>query len=324
MASGFCYYGLLVVGESWLNQKVDRTSRGRVLAIYMIVFFTSAGFGQLLLNVGDPAGHALFVVSAMLFALAVVPVSLIRAAEPVEIPTDRLKITELWEISPLAVVGAFCAGVIMGVYYALGAVVADRIGFSTTEVSVLMTSVIAGGLAFQWPIGWLSDRVDRTWVISAVALAAAVVTVVAFLLAREATPLLYVVAFLFGGAAFSLYPLNLAQANDFIGHGDVVGVSRGLLTVLASGAIVGPVAGGVLIERFDARAIFLELAAAGVVLTVFAVFARGLPRPLRSAYVSVPVSTLGASELDPRRHRSWIREHGGEDRRPEGPLEKAA
>lgn len=299
VATGVCYYGAVLVAESWLNRIATPQTRGQILAIYMVVFFASGAVGQLLLNVSAPGENQLFIIAGMLLAISVVPLTLMRSDEPTELAAGRIPVIRLLQNAPIAVVGALCAGVITGVYYALGAVYGNRVGMSTEEVSIFLASAISGALILQWPIGWTSDQIPRKYVIS-VAAAVAALSAYGILELREAGIWLYVTAFVFGGSAFSLYPLSLSQAGDSVHGSQIIGLSRSFLTVFAAGSFLGPALGGLLIELVDASAIFGLTAVAAILLAISAPFAHQLPRIVQTAFVSVPVASLEASALDPR------------------------
>ena len=304
LATGVLYYALVLIAESWLNGAADDRSRGKVLGVYMVVFFASGAAGQLLLGVGGAGGQQLFIVGGMVLALCVVPISLMGHAEPSCERYEPVPLTRLIADKPIPAFGAFAAGIVIGTFYALGAVYADRQGLATTEVSLFMSLVIFGALAFQWPIGWLSDWLPRMHVTSA----AALVTCLCGLAIpfAEDRAWLSAIAFVFGGAAFSLYPLNLAHACDRVPRGQMVGLSRSFLTVLAAGAAVGPLLAGALLTAVGTAVIFWLPASAAAMLALAAQFRPILPRFAKRVFVSVPLHSLSGSSLDPRqsaRHR---------------------
>jgi len=301
LATGVLYYALVLIAESWLNGAVDDRSRGKVLGVYMVVFFASGAAGQLLLGVG---GQELFIVGGMVLALSVVPISLMGYAEASRERYEPVPLARLIAEKPIPALGAFVAGIVIGTFYALGAVYADRQGLTTAEVSLFMSLVIFGALAFQWPIGWLSDWLPRMHVTSAAALVTCLCGLAIPFVADRAW--LAVIGFIFGGAAFSLYPLNLAHACDRVPRGQMVGLSRSFLTILAAGAATGPLAAGALLSVVGTAAIFWLPAWAAAVLALVAPFRPTLPRFAKRVFVSVPLHSLSGSSLDPRqspRHR---------------------
>ncbi len=304
LATGIFYYGLVLIAESWLNGAVDDRSRGKVLGVYMLVFFASGAAGQLLLGLGTDRDFELFVIGGMLLALSVVPISLMGHAEAEQEHYEPVPLSSLIVEKPLPTFGAFAAGIVIGTFYALGAVYADRQGLTTTEVSLFMSLVILGALVFQWPLGWLSDWAPRLHVTAAAALATCLCGLAITLI--EDRTWLFSLAFVFGGAAFSLYPLNLAHACDRVPRGQMVGLSRSFLTILAAGAAAGPLFAGVLLTVVGTAIIFYLPAAAAAMLVLTAPFQPVLPLFAKRLFVSVPLHSLSGSSLDPRqsaRHR---------------------
>ncbi|MDX1434536.1 MAG: MFS transporter, partial [Gammaproteobacteria bacterium] len=169
-ASGFCMAGMIMVTESWLNERSTNQTRGQVLAFYMITNYFSAGCGQFLLTAADPARFQLFSIASIIFSLALVPVLLTRASAPKPAPRERLRIGELWRTSPLGLTGAFCAGLVNASFFGLGPIFATGEGLDLAQTSTFMASVIFGGLLLQIPVGRLSDSVDRRTVLAGVAL----------------------------------------------------------------------------------------------------------------------------------------------------------
>jgi MFS family permease len=156
----------------------------------------------------------------------------------------------------------------------MGAVFAEGIGLAEDQIAWLMTGTILGGLLFQYPIGRLSDLLPRPLVIMATAVITAAICVAAWVIELRPGAGLYLGAAVFGGLLFSLYPLALAQANDYVDHGRVVDLSRGLMTVFALGALAAPVIGGLLMWLLDPSAMLLQIAVALLPVAVSAAWQR--------------------------------------------------
>lgn len=150
-ASGFCMAGMIVVTESWLNARSTKRTRGQVMALYMITNYFSAGCGQFLLTLADPALFQLFSIASIIFSLALVPVLLTRSTAPKPPNRDPLNLRELWRTSPLGVFGSFCAGLINASFYSLAPVFAFGLGLGISGTSAFMASVIFGGTAVAIP-----------------------------------------------------------------------------------------------------------------------------------------------------------------------------
>ncbi|GGD45989.1 hypothetical protein GCM10011411_01980 [Aurantiacibacter arachoides] len=159
LIDGLCVASVYVCLDSWLNERAEPATRGS-LAAYMIALYAGQAVGQYLLNL-DGATMLPFVVASLLFSLAVLPISLTRMAGPVLAKQTSLSIKRLYVASPLWLVGVGITGLMLGAFYGLGTVYAQRQGMSLPDTALFMSVVITGGVALQWPLGWLSDRYER-------------------------------------------------------------------------------------------------------------------------------------------------------------------
>jgi MFS family permease len=303
--AGACLAGLTLVIESWLNAVATSRQRGRVLAIYMIVFYGAFGGGQFLLSLYDPAGFELFAVAAILVGMSLVPIVLTRTEAPNVMAPTPLNISEMLRVSPLAVVGSVASGIILGCFYGLAPLFAVARDLPPSGVALFMAAVIFGGLALQWPIGILSDRIDRRSVILGATAATAVASAVIALLPSGSKVPLFVSAALFGGAGFTLYPLALAHAGDrLVKNEDMVGLSSGMLLLYSLGAAIGPLAAGPIFGVLDGGGLFLFTAVVAIVTVLFGLW-RMREAPATAAaeqvsFVAVPRTSPAGVELDPR------------------------
>jgi MFS family permease len=304
LAEGFCMAGLLLCVESWLNVRSTRESRGRVLALYMIVFYAANGLGQMLLALEDRSGFELFVIASIIISVAAVPVALTRVDEPVSATSPQFGVRRLLAISPTGVVGAFASGLVVGAFYALAPFHAIATGLDETRTAAFMSAAIFGGLLMQWPVGRLSDRFDRRRVILAVNLAVTAAAVGLGVLGPGQYAALLALVALFGGLSFTLYPLAVANANDHVDPADVVATGRGLLLAYSVGAFFGPLAAAGAMYAFGPAALFYLMAAIALATAAHVWWRMGrkapVPEERRAPYQVVPRMTPGAVELDPR------------------------
>jgi len=301
IATGFCMAGMVMVVESWLNERADNRSRGQVMALYMITHYLSAGLGQFLLPLADPARFQLFTIVSIIYSIALVPMLLSRAAAPRPAAPERASFSQLWGNSPLGFVGAVSSGLNNSAVYALGAVFAKQIGLSLAQTSMFMASIIFGGMALQWPIGRLSDHIDRRWVLIGVAMTAAV----ASLLVAQATGgtlwVLFLAAGLFGGASFTVYSQCIAHSNDFADPDRRAQVSGGLLMAYACGAVTGPVLAGAIMQAYNPQAMFYYTGAVNTGLVLFALYRTSIRATLeaskRKGVINLPGGQFTAGHL---------------------------
>ena len=302
---GFCFAGLYMTIESWLNEKTTAESRGRIFAAYMMVNYGALGCGQLLLLTADSTSFILFAATAMLISLAAVPISLASASPPEFGITDPLRFSQLWRISPLALVACAAVGLAQGAFWSLTPVFTLDAGLGENGTAVFIAFAVFGGLVLQWPIGWLSDRIDRRTVIVVVcALVAIVAAATAFAGSRAPTVPLYILAVLYGGVAFTVYSLAIAHANDHATVSGIVSLSARLLMVYAIGAMIGPLASGWLIEVTSPAALFGFIACVFLSVSAFGIWRifQRPPPPLddKTPFVAMSRAGILAGELDPR------------------------
>jgi MFS family permease len=289
--SGACIVGLYMVIESWLNERSPNEARGRVFAVYQVISLLALAGGQYLILLDETPGEA-FIIAGALFSIGLVPVVLTRVPHPAPITSVKLDVGWLWRVSPLGVAGTLVAALANGAFFALGPVFARSVGLSTAEVALFMSLVLLGGVALQWPIGHFSDRWDRRRVILGVAVFGAVFALLgAFLVTRSVSGLLGA-AFVYGGAAFSLYPLCVAHSNDRVAASDFVATSSGLLLIYGIGAAIGPLLVGPLMQYAGPQTFLAFFAVSHGGLAVFALVRMGL-RPSPPAEAQEPFHMLG-------------------------------
>lgn len=252
VAVGFCFSGVYVTAESWLNNATTNDMRGKTLSLYLMVQMAGIVVSQGLLNVADPSGFILFVIPSVLVSISFAPILLSVTPTPAFESTHNMSLKELYTISPLGFVGIFLLGGVFSAQFGMSAVYATQIGLSVGQVSIFVSAIFLGAMLLQYPIGWLSDRMDRRWLIMAVSLIAAAASTVAWVSGGHFNVLL-VSAFVLGGMTNPLYGLLLAYTNDYLETDEMAAASGGLLFVNGLGAISGPVITGWAMSQFGAQ-----------------------------------------------------------------------
>ncbi|EAQ97174.1 MFS transporter [Congregibacter litoralis] len=267
---GFFICGLYSVIESWLNDQATEDNRGQVLSVYTFLVLISMALGQQLVNASPVASSTPFMVLAAIVALSTIPVSMTRKLAPAPIESTRTRIRLLLSRSPLAVTGALLSGAVTGAFWTLGAVFARRSLENLADVTLFMSAAIIGGALFQYPFGWLSDRVGRqNTMLLLVLLAAGTSASVAL---APSTPLLLIAIFFFGATTMPIYSMALATAADNSLRHEFVEVGTSVLLLNALGAVLAPLALGQLMTIGDPSWLFwgcsgLSLFAGLIVLT---------------------------------------------------------
>lgn len=270
IVTGMAMVGLYTTIESWLNSYAPAVQRTRIFSAYMAVNLGALALSQQFLHWATADGHLLFAVATLAVCAAVMPVSATRLSQPPVADMAAVDLSRLYALAPVAVAASLISGLAQGAFWGLGAVWADRISASVEDVAWFMSLTIIGGAVFQWPIGFLTDRLERAHVISVVSLIAAGLGVVLLFAGRQGGLAAGLAGFAYGGFAFALYPMAVARMMDRLGPPDIVSGSAGLLLVHGCGAIAGPLVAGVAMSAFGPDALPAWFVACEVVLAVAA------------------------------------------------------
>jgi len=271
---GFCFSGIYITTESWLNNAATNETRGQALSAYMIVQMLGIIASQALLNVSDPSGFTLFVIPSVLVSLAFLPLLLAPTPAPMFESTKALSFRALFRISPLGCVGMLLTGGVFSAMFGMAAVWGSMQGLSVRDISIFIGALYVGGLVLQYPIGWVSDRMDRRKLIMGLS-AVAAVTMLVPVLVDLPFALLLVVALLLGGITNPVYALLIAYTNDFLGKDDMAAASAGMIFLNGFGAIFGPLVTGWIMGQFGPSGFFLFIAILYVALAGYALWRMG-------------------------------------------------
>jgi MFS family permease len=269
--TGFCFAGTYVVVESWLNAAADNNSRGQMLSFYMLVSYGSMAGGQWLINLAPPSGFSLFVLASILLSLALVPI-LIRKIDVPEVDTQsKITIKELYKIAPAGVCGLFVAAIAHGAMFGMGAVYAIEVGLEVSEIALFMSSFIALGALAQWPLGWISDQIDRRLVLMGSGIAATGLCLALSLI--EATNWQFHVLFaMLGAVSLPMYSIAIAHTNDRLKPEQMAGASSTLVLVLGIGSILGPTISGYLLSTFNTIGYLIHIGVTHSIITASMIY----------------------------------------------------
>lgn len=306
IVNGFCIAGMTAAIESWLNTRSSNETRGRVLSSYMLTFYLAIASGQTLVNLADVDAPDLFMLAASLIGLSLIPVAMTSLGEPNLSESRVLTAKDLYLASPVGVVGAAVAGLMVGSFYALGVVFARRVGLSVPEAALFMSVVVLGGLTAQLPMGMLADRYDRRIVMSGALISVGIAwgTLAGFVASGLPFFTLLFVALAFGGAMSSVYPLCVAQTFDRLDRRYYIAASGRLLMVYSIGAMIGPLLAATLMSIYGPSSFFLFESTIAILYAVFVLVQVAhrpcLPADEQEPYVPLPDVTPIAMALDPR------------------------
>lgn len=321
---GFCLVGLYLVLESWLNHIAPNDKRGRIFAVYMTITLGAHALGQFWLLIDPTAQTIAFGVAAAFISLGLVPIALTRLPEPRPVGAPALHFRNLLFFSPLSVAGALAGGLATSSFWALGAVFAGRSGLEGTAIVTFMATTIAGGVVLQWPIGRISDHIDRRIVLIIVSGLAATAALLAGLLHARSALLLYTSSFFLGGLMFPIYGLSVAYMNDRVSSDDMLEAARGILLVYGAGALAGPILAGIVMNLLGSTWLFYYIAIVLIGLFAYANFrlhvTEAVPEEDRTTFVPITRTSQAVLEMDPRLEE----EHEGHPEALDQHPEKAA
>ena len=267
---GFCFSGIYVVAESWLNDSSSNETRGQTLSAYLIVQMMGIVLAQAVLNFADPSGYMLFIIISVVVSLSFAPILLSVSPAPQFQTSKRMTLSQLWSISPLGVVGQFFLGAIFAALFGMASVYGTERGLSVKDISLFVAAIYFGGMILQYPIGWVSDRMDRRVLIFIVCSIGTFFSFASNL--SDSFIWLLIVAFIIGGVSNPLYSLYIAYTNDNLEHDDMASASGGLIFLTGIGAIFGPSIVGWLLDEYGAASYFWFIGSVMAIMGSYALY----------------------------------------------------
>jgi MFS family permease len=304
LMTGICLAGIYVVAESWLNDRATQATRSRLLALYMVVLYGGLGAAQFLLLASDPRTDTPFMLIAALVCLAIVPLVLSAQAAPAVDTPRGVRFRDLYRRSPLGVVAVIMSGLMSSIVFSLGPVYARLSGMDDAAIAAFMAGSILAGVLTQYPVGMLADRLERRAIIAGVAgLAAGLglwITLAPGPSPAMSGALLLTLASLISGLVLSVYSLGVSHVNDRLETSEMVAASSALLMLNGAAAVIGPIAGGVLMDRLGPDAYFATLSAIAALLAVFCLWRRSrrapVPREQRGPFIKAQPETTAVTD----------------------------
>ena len=308
-ASGFCIAGCYMVAESWLNERTSNEMRGSMFSIYAITTMVGMMAGQYMLVLADVKATTLFMLGAILYALAVVPTSVSKAQSPAPLNEVDLKLTSLFSNSPAAFVGAILCGIISSAWTVFGPVFGQQSGMSNASIATLLVCAMVGSVMFQYPLGRLSDLIDRRYAMAIAGMIGIMTGTLMTTMAEQGQYGLpfYLAVVAYGGVIFSIYSLVVAHANDFAEPGDFVKVSSGLLILFGLGTMAGPLIAAQMMDWTGPSGVFATTTVAHLLFASYAIYRsfrrKGVQAEQQSDFQTVGMArnqTPESYRLDPR------------------------
>jgi MFS family permease len=301
--AGFSLAGLFIVVESWLLLIGFGKDRGKILAIYMVVYYLAQSLSQLLINIADPHSHILFAIPAILSCISIICIAGSKIQNHKFEMKSSLKLKELFSASYTGLIGSLGSGLLLGAAYGLMPLYIAKIYETTTAVSVMMFVIIFGGMALQYPLGKLSDIIDRQKV-QIIMNFIFIATVFLMLNSINNFHMMLLWSFILGGMAFAIYPVSVSIACDNLESEDMVAGTQGMLFANAFGAMLGPIFGGFMMEFFGTQGLlyfFIVVSSAMIMFYITNTSKKRKVHHKEDEFVVIPQQTTPlVSELDPR------------------------
>ena len=271
LLTGFAFSAIYVVSESWLNQAATNKNRGQILSLYTIILLFGICAGQFMLKLADPVDFDLFILISVMVSLAAMPILMTVLPTPPQEESARVTIAHLWQRAQMGVIGIVLAQWCASVVFGMGAVYATKLGMSVAEVANFMAAMMAGGMVIQWPLGRISDLIDRRWVMGAACILAAGAAAMASQ-HTVASWELYLLAFIFGGFTLSLYSLVVALTNDPLRPAEIIPASGTIVMVSGLSSVTGPLMASWLMQTLGLGSFFLVLAAVLLLMAIISIW----------------------------------------------------
>jgi len=298
--TGFSIVSIFIVMESWLNDRANNRTRGKILSIYMFITLIGLSFGTLLLNFSSPEKYEPFILISLLLSLALIPILLTKRKAPKFKKLGHIDIKGLYKTSPLGTVSMFCTGIIHSALFSLGAVYATSLNFTIFEISLLLFIITIAGGIFQWPIGYYSDKRDRRIIIIFCTFFAAFFCSLSIFASGSSLENMYlatnlgtdkimffIYVALYAGMSIPLFTLNLAYVNDYIPKEKFVAAGAGMQIIFGLGAMAGPFLCSLLMNTLGINGFFIHLLFFHLIIGTF-----GLYRITKRSYEDNPESTF--------------------------------
>jgi MFS family permease len=301
--TGITFACVFTVTDGWISARAVSSHRGRILSLYMISTKIALMLSPLAIGLGDIRTDGLFMTVSAVMALSLLPIAATTTEEPPAPRSVRIRIRSLFLAAPSAVVGAFAVGLVNGPVIAITPVFGVSVGLSQEKSAALLFALQAGSLVMQWPLGWLSDRADRRYVIAALAAGTSLVSLLILLASAQGGERFILLAFaIWGGLALCIYSVCVAHACDIVDSGQIVSTVGSLLFSWAVGVTIGPLFGALAMDLLGPGGLFIYSAVISFALTVFIIARiRLLPRPAaKGGFVEVSPTSSATTVLEPR------------------------
>ena len=246
---GYGTAGMYIVIEAWLNHASPNEHRGKVFSAYSLIIVAVYALSPLIINMVEQKSNALFLLASIITSLAFLPVALVARESPEQEYSERISLKNLYNRSSYGVRGILLCMFTIGVFNSVFIVYVTNMGFDVKYALLSMFVFGIGSAVFTYPLGWISDRMDRRRVISFSSLLASIGfagTIYAGLL-KDSSILLGSV-FIIGAFMAPLHPLITSHINDRLKTHEMSSVAAWLVLGFAMMGGLGTIVTGIIMD----------------------------------------------------------------------------
>ncbi len=263
-----------VVSEYAINALAPQDRRGLWIGVYSTSLYLGFALGPAIIGLVGTDGRIGFYCAMALFVLGGAPI--IAAGRQIPSFSDHAK-SPPWGMiarAPLIMLASLLFGALETGAMGLLPVHALRNGYDAATGALFVSFVAFGNVAFQLPLGLMSDRVDRLKLI----LVIAIFGLAGALLATVLTPhyaLFCALLFVWGGVVGGLYMVGLAMLGARYTGADLASANSAYVMLYATGMMIGPPMLGATLDASPAHGLFGGVAALfAVYLAIYAATAK--------------------------------------------------
>ncbi len=304
--SGISLAGFYITIESWLLECSTNKNRGVILALYMVAVLSAQAFGQLLLDNYNVTSTIPFIVVTILLSLSIIPVALSnnKITKYQDHDIEMISIKNLAKFASGSIWTCLVSGLILSATYSLLPLLFKQVTNHSDQTAYLMFVTILGGMILQYPIGLLSDNFDRRKVLILVCSVLILLSLTIIIAGYQDLSFkeLTVIYFLFGGMAFTFYPVALSMVCDSLKSSHIVSATQSLSMIEGVGSIVGPICAPPFMKFFGAKGLTLYFSIITTWLLLFLIYKtiKKEKTTHHNHFVVAVHTTPVVAELDPR------------------------
>ncbi len=241
---------VLIASDVWVTQGASTRRRGRMIAVYGTSITGGMAIGSSLVSVVGTEGTFPIFIGAAILATAIVPLILAYGPAPAMEQSGKIRTASLLMAIPLVAAGVFAFGVVDTSALSLLPVFGLHLGMSEQASTLLVTLLIAGAIILQFPVGWLSDHMERHRVLQICAVAGTSAAI-GFPFTIGIDWIMWICLFVIGGTISGLYTVSLAILGDRYRGGELAGAITLVAMIFAIGSTLGPLISGSAIDLWD-------------------------------------------------------------------------